>query len=221
VACDSYNLYNRDVEMLSELGVDFYRFSLSWSRILPDGFSDNVNVDGVTYYNNLIDALLGKGIQPLITLYHWDLPQKMQELGGWPNPLLANYFEDYAKVAFDQFGDRVKHWITFNEPKNFCLEGYGRGSAAPGLNVSGVGEYMCAHTILQAHAKAYHLYDKKYRSDQKGKPTYYIEFRVNTEWITFSGSVGITLDVGWVEPATSSKKDEEAAERALQFSVFK
>jgi len=169
IACDSYNLYQRDVEMLKELGVDYYRFSLSWSRILPTGFSVSVNQDGIDYYNNLINALLDKNIIPFVTLYHWDLPQPLQEMGGWANPLMADYFEQYAKIAFEAFGDRVNHWLTFNEPKNFCQAGYGGVASAPALNYSGVADYMCAHTVLQAHARTYHLYSKKFKPVQKGK----------------------------------------------------
>lgn len=168
VACDSYNLYERDIEMLKELGVDYYRFSISWSRLLPTGSADFVNPKGVSYYNKLIDKLLENEILPFVTIYHWDLPQKLQNLGGWVNPLMAEYYQDYADVVFRLFGDRVSQWITFNEPRKFCLEGYGDVKAAPALNASGIGEYMCAHTVLQSHARAYHLYNQKYRQQQKG-----------------------------------------------------
>lgn len=154
--------------MLKYLNVTFYRFSLSWSRILPSGFLNYINPDGVRYYNDLINELLKNDIEPMVTLYHWDLPQPLQEIGGWPNPLLAKYFEDYAKIAFELFGDRVKTWITFNEPPEVCESGYAESGNAPCYKSSGIGDYMCGKTLLLAHARAYHIYDKLFRNKQKG-----------------------------------------------------
>lgn len=155
--------------MIKDLGVDFYRFSLSWSRILPKGYSYDVNSAGIKYYNDLIDALLEEGIEPMVTLYHWDLPQVLQDMGGWANELMVDYFTDYAKVAFENFGDRVKTWITFNEPFNVCHQGYGNVLKAPALNLTGIADYMCTHTVLKSHAKVWHLYDEEYRATQKGE----------------------------------------------------
>ncbi|KAK3910651.1 Myrosinase 1 [Frankliniella fusca] len=199
VACDSYHKYKEDVAMLADLGMDVYRFSLSWARILPDGMLGNVNKAGVDYYNALIAELLSKNIQPVVTLYHWDLPQALQDLGGWPNPVLADYFADYADLAFRLFGDRVKMWITLNEPREQCPGGYGTGQSAPGIAQDGVADYLCAHTSLLAHARAYRLYHAKYAAGQQGR-------------------VGITLNSEWHEPKnSSSEEDRLAAERALQF----
>ncbi|KAK5649854.1 hypothetical protein RI129_000883 [Pyrocoelia pectoralis] len=197
IACDSYHLWKIDVQLLKQLGVDFYRFSLSWSRILPTGFSEYINWNGVRYYSDFIDELLANDIRPVVTLYHWDLPQPLQDLGGWPNLLIASYFEDYAKVAFQLFGDRVKTWITINEPNEICDTGYGTGAAAPGIEESGTLDYLCGKTVLIAHAKAYHLYDKYYRNKQKGE-------------------IGITIVSRWNEPKTNSTRDKEAAERTMQ-----
>ncbi|CAH0748700.1 unnamed protein product [Diatraea saccharalis] len=184
--------------MLREVGVDFYRFSLSWPRILPTGFPDEINQAGVDYYNNLIDELLKYNIQPMVTLYHWDLPQKLQELGGWANPHSVDWFGDFAKVAFNAFGDRVKLWVTINEPTQICYNGYGNGQLAPFLTFSGVGDYMCAKYLLLAHARAYHIYNEEFRSTQQG-------------------SIFITYSAGWQEPA--SDEDVAAAQEAVAFDL--
>lgn len=105
----------------------------------------------------------------MITVYHWDLPQYLQDIGGWTNPLISNYFEHYVDVLYRSFGDRVKRWITFNEPYIFCHLGYGDGTHAPLVNQPGLGEYLCGHHVLQAHAKAYHLYKNTYSAVQKGQ----------------------------------------------------
>ncbi|KOB67338.1 Uncharacterized protein OBRU01_19962 [Operophtera brumata] len=195
IAADSYHLYKRDVEMMRELGLDYYRFSLSWSRILPTSFPDKINEAGVAYYNNLIDEMLKYNIEPMVTLYHWDLPQKLQEMGGWTNPHIVEWYADYARVAFERFGDRVKYWITMNEPREVCYQGYGGVSMAPRLNIQGIADYMCTKNLLMAHATAYHLYDKEFRPKQ-------------------GGSIFITLSAHWYEPATEN--DVLAAEETNQ-----
>lgn len=121
------------------------------------------------YYNDLINGLISEGIAPVVTLYHWDLPQPLQDLGGWPNKEIAVYFEDYARVAFALFGDRVKTWITVNEPPEICSSSYGLGIDAPAIHSPGIGEYLCGKTVLLAHAKAYRLYDTVFRTKQQGK----------------------------------------------------
>ncbi|XP_025835611.1 myrosinase 1-like isoform X2 [Agrilus planipennis] len=200
VACDSYHHIDDDIAILRNLGVDFYRFSISWTRLLPNSYSNVISETGLQYYNNLIDALLAANIIPMVTIYHWDLPTELQKLGGWANPIIADYFADYAQVAFEQFGDRVKYWITLNEPQSFC-PGYGSPNQAP-VNVAepGIGEYLCSYTALKAHAKAYHIYDERYRSTQQGV-------------------VGITALSNWFEPNTTSPEDIAAAEIAKQFNV--
>ncbi|KAJ8924346.1 hypothetical protein NQ315_007142 [Exocentrus adspersus] len=198
VACDSYHKYKEDVALLKELGVDFYRFSLSWARILPNGTVNHVNLPGVTYYKNLIKELKDNGIEPLITLYHWDLPQALQDIGGWVDEFMVEAFAEYARLVFELLGDDVKYWLTFNEPKQTCLGGYGDGGAAPAISLPGTGEYLCAHHILKAHARAWHIYDEEFRDKQKGV-------------------VSITLDSGWQEPETNSTEDQTAAETKLQF----
>lgn len=155
--------------MLKFLGVNFYRFSISWPRVLPTGFSNKISEDGIGYYSKLVDELLANGIEPVATMFHWDLPQSLQDLGGWANPLIADWFEDYAQVLFEALGDRVKTWITLNEPKQFLIFGYGTNRFAPNIVSPGIGDYIAVKNALLAHARAWHLYDKKYRKTQKGE----------------------------------------------------
>ena len=201
VAADSYRNYKRDVEMMRELGLDAYRFSLSWTRILPTGMANEVNPAGIEFYNNYINEMLKYNITPLATLYHWDLPQKLQELGGLANPLFSDWFEDYARVVFENFGDRVKMFITFNEPREICYQGYGGDLKAPILNSTAMGTYLCGKNLVVAHAKAYHLYDKEFRPTQKGQ-------------------CGITISVNWFGAATDSAEDQLAAELKRQGEVI-
>ncbi|XP_052758518.1 lactase/phlorizin hydrolase-like [Galleria mellonella] len=196
IADDSYHQYKRDVEIMRELGLDYYRFSISWTRIMPTSFSDKINEAGVTYYNNLINEMLKYNIEPMVTLYHWDLPQKLQELGGWTNPNIIDWYADYARVIFELYGDRVKKWITFNEPHIQCYYGYGSDYMAPKLNITGVAEYMCTKYLLLSHAKVYHMYNEKFRPTQRG-------------------IIGITLSAQWYEPESAEHID--AAEEANQF----
>lgn len=167
-ACLSYYKNEEDVRLLVDLEVDFYRFSISWSRILPTGHVNKINQEGIDYYNDLIDRLVAAEIKPFVTMFHWDLPQPLQEIGGWPNPLLADIFEDYANVLYKEFGDRVKDWITFNEPTQICEQGYSASDKAPAYSQAGIGGYLCAHTVLIAHAKAYRLYYADYHEEQQG-----------------------------------------------------
>ncbi|XP_063896042.1 lactase/phlorizin hydrolase [Helicoverpa armigera] len=193
IAADSYHNYKRDIEMMRELGLDAYRFSMSWTRILPSGMANEVNPAGIEFYNHFINEMLKYNITPLVTLYHWDMPQKLQELGGLANPLFAGWFEDYARVIFENFGDRVKMFITFNEPREICYQGYGADLKAPILNSTAVGTYLCAKNLVMAHARAYHLYDKEFRATQ-------------------GGQCGITISVNWFGPVTDSAEDAVAAE---------
>jgi beta-glucosidase/6-phospho-beta-glucosidase/beta-galactosidase len=180
VACDSYNKWEEDVRMAKNLGVDYYRISLAWTRILPEGHGTKINRAGVDYYNKLINKLLENGIEPVITLYHWDLPQFFSPLGGWTNPVIVEYFANYARIAFTLFGDRIKTWITFNDPREICqmLKGL-VGDVTPNFPL-GVAEYLCSHNLLKAHAEAYHIYDKEFRSKQNGEHIFLIKLTYQT-----------------------------------------
>lgn len=177
--------------------VNVYRFSISWSRVLPTGDITNINEKGIDYYNNLIDKLLEENIEPMVTMYHFDLPSAIQLFGGFTNFVLVKYFEEYANLLYSRFGDRVKIWTTFNEPAQFCIRGYGWGSHAPGVNADGIGEYLCGQTALKAHAVAYHLYRDQY-------------------FHRFKGKVGISLDSLFYYSHTN---DTVVVDRALQFAV--
>nr|KAG5708127.1 hypothetical protein BaRGS_002863 [Batillaria attramentaria] len=189
VACDSYHHITEDVQMLKTLGVQHYRFSIAWSRVLPDGTPHSLNMLGVQYYNNLIDALLAANIQPMVTLYHWDLPQALQDRGGWMDSAIIDHFDNYARVCFEQFGDRVVSWL-----------GHGIGIFAPGIHDPGVGVYTVAHNIIRSHVKAYHTYRQHFQD-------------------RFHGKVGITLDIEWKEPLTLRQEDRYAADRAIMFKL--
>ena len=201
IAADSYHKFEEDIKAMKEMGLNAYRFSISWSRILPKGDLSEINQAGIDWYSHFIDRLLEEGIEPLVTMYHWDLPQTIQErTGGFVNPIIADYFEDYAFVLFSNLGDRVKRWITFNEPIEVC-KGYSVGKERPpGIVNRGVGDYLCAHGLLLSHARAYRLYDSTFRKQQNGK-------------------VGITLSVSWYEPKTDSEEDKEAARVKMDFDM--
>ncbi|CAD7089708.1 unnamed protein product [Hermetia illucens] len=169
IADDSYHQIDRDIEMLRDLGVNFYRFSIAWTRIMPNGDRSSLNRFGIQYYNTLIDKLVANSIEPMVTMYHYDLPYELQKIGGLTNPLFPQYFESYANVLYSNFGDRVKLWITFNEPSDYCVPGYGAGSEPPFVNATGIGEYLCMHHSIIAHARAFHLYKRDYFKQQGGK----------------------------------------------------
>ncbi|XVF41408.1 hypothetical protein PTKIN_Ptkin01aG0277600 [Pterospermum kingtungense] len=202
VAVDHYHRYKEDVDLIQKFGFDAYRFSISWSRIFPDGLGTKVNNEGITFYNNLINTLLEKGIQPFVTLYHWDLPLHLQEsIGGWLNKEIVKYFALYADTCFAHFGDRVKNWITINEPLQTSVNGYDTGIFAPGRCEGSSGApYLVAHHQILAHATAVSIYRNKYKDEQ-------------------GGQIGVVVDCEWAEANTEKVEDKSAAARRLDFQL--
>lgn len=209
IADDSYNKVVEDIELMRNMGVNSYRFSISWSRILPDGYGE-INMLGVDHYNFLINELIKNNITPLVTLYHWDLPSGLEDkYEGWLSSNIEQDFVNYADICFQYFGDRVKKWLTINEPWTFSLMGYGAGSFAPGRcsdrnkcpsGNSSTEPYIAAHNTLNAHASAVMLYRRKYQRTQKGE-------------------IGIALNLDWAEPLSDAREDVLAASRKNEFSL--
>ncbi len=153
VACDHYHRLDEDLDIMKSLGVNSYRFSVSWPRIMPDG-EGAVNPKGIEFYNRLIDGLVSRGIRPCMTLYHWDLPYALHLKGGWLNDGMPDIFAAYARVIKENFGDRVHDFITFNEPQVFVGCGYFEGKHAPGYRLPKAELLRIGHNVLKAHGKA-------------------------------------------------------------------
>jgi beta-glucosidase len=156
VACDHYRRYREDVALMRSLGLNAYRFSISWSRILPEG-RGRVNAKGLDFYERLVDALLSSNIQPMITLFHWDLPAALDDRGGWLNPDIAGWFADYAAIVFGRLDDRVKLWATLNEPWVVTDGGYLHGALAPGHR-NRFEAPIATHQLMRAHGAAVSAY---------------------------------------------------------------
>ncbi len=190
IACDFYHRYTDDLILMRKLNIYNHRFSIAWSRILPEG-NGRINQQGIDFYNKLIDLSLELGIRPWVTLYHWDLPHALDRNGGWTNRDVKEWFGNYVAICVKHFGDRVKDWIVLNEPTVFCAAGYFFGIHAPGKN--GLDAFLAAthHTALaQAHGA-----------------------RVIKSLQTDS-NVGTTFSCSHVQPFSASEKDALAAERA-------
>ncbi|GAB4832646.1 hypothetical protein Ancab_006664 [Ancistrocladus abbreviatus] len=210
VAVNFYHLYENDVELLKDMGVNAFRFSISWSRVLPKGkISGGVNEKGVRFYQKLIDLLLKNNIQPFVTLFHWDLPQALyDDYRGFLSPMIINDFRDYADFCFKTFGDKVKYWTTLNEPNLYARFAHDDGIFAPGRCSDFVGDcqygdsgrepYIAGHHELLCHAAAVDVYRKNYQASQKGV-------------------IGITLVADWNIPLDMSYLNRRAAERANDF----
>ncbi len=187
VACDHYNRFEEDIALMKSLGVKAYRFSIAWPRILPTGTEQEPIEAGLAFYDRLVDALLEAGIEPWVTLYHWDLPQALQDEGGWLNRRIVERFVHYTEIVAKRLGDRVQHWITINEPWVICHLGYGVGEHAPGLK-SIRQSLLAAHHVLLAHGAVVPVIRK----------------------LVPDAKVGITLNLCPSEPASQSPWDIEA-----------
>ncbi|MCI7805201.1 MAG: GH1 family beta-glucosidase [Oscillospiraceae bacterium] len=152
-ACDHYHRWKEDIAIMKEIGLKAYRFSLSWARILPEG-TGRINPEGIKFYSDIIDELLKNGIEPYITLYHWDLPLALDKLGGWRNPEMVKWFAEYARVVAENFSDRVKNFITINEPQVIIGLGYQQGTIAPGLQITTPDALEASHILLKSHGAA-------------------------------------------------------------------
>ncbi|CAA3024478.1 beta-glucosidase-like [Olea europaea subsp. europaea] len=231
VAIDHYNMFREDVVLMKKLGLNSYRFSIAWSRIFPGGrLSTGLCKEGIQFYNNLIDALLAAGIEPYATIFHWDVPQCLEEeYGGFLCDKIVKDFCEFAEICFWEFGDRVKYWITLNEPWSFSVSGYVIGTFPPnrGKAPTTTGEakrhsslhrcsfrsqiackngdpgkepYIVAHHLLLSHAYAVDIYRRKYQESQGGK-------------------IGMTNCIQWYEPLTDSQEDQDAATRGNDFML--
>ncbi len=190
VACDHYHRYKEDVAIMKELGVKAYRFSIAWPRIFPYG-RGKINLKGIDFYDRLVDELMNAGIEPFITLYHWDLPAALQEKGGWMNRDIAGWFADYADYVFQKLGDRVKHWITLNEPWVTAFIGHMFGTHAPGVK-DVFAAFEVVHNQLRAHSRAVEAFREE----------------------NLDGEIGITLSNHSQAPASQSEADVMAAKIA-------
>lgn len=156
VACDHYRRYADDVDLMRQIGLNAYRFSIAWARVLPEG-TGRINPAGLGFYERLVDALLAKGIEPMVTLYHWDLPAALDDRGGWLNRDSAQWFADYAQIVFRKLDDRVKFWTTFNEPWVVTDGGYLHGVLAPGHR-NRYEAPLASHHVMLAHGTAVQAY---------------------------------------------------------------
>ncbi len=190
VSCDQYHRYPEDIALMKAAGIQAYRFSIAWPRIVPEG-TGTVNSDGIAYYKRLIAALRAAGIEPAATLYHWDLPQALQDNGGWANRDTAFAFASYAQICFREFGGTVLKWITLNEPWCSAYLGYRDGIHAPGLTDKNTA-YRAIHHLNLAHGLAVRAFREA----------------------EIPGGIGIVLNLMTPRPATKSPEDIKAAERA-------
>ncbi|XP_025207057.1 myrosinase 1-like [Melanaphis sacchari] len=180
IAADTYHKTDVDVKLLKELGVKVYRFSISPNRIVPVMHDHTPGIAGIAYYNNLIDKLIENGITPMVSLYHYDMPECFNKLGGLANSACYKFYLTYARLCFKNFGDRVKYWTTFQDV-HLAAEGYGSEHFAPGYQesiFSGYSDYLAIHHCINSHAMTYQMYNEEFREEQKGQ----ISFAIDGTW---------------------------------------
>ena len=187
VACDHYHRFRDDVALMAGLGAKTYRFSISWSRVQPDG-TGAANEQGLDFYDRLVDSILDAGVRPLVNLFHWDLPQALQDRGGFADPRIVGAFADYATLVASRLGDRVSDWMTFNEPAVFAFLGHADGIHAPGLR-----DWPTALRVADSELRAHAAAVAAIRSQVK------------------DARIGIAFDVNQVVPATDADRDARAA----------
>ncbi|XP_048558506.1 probable inactive beta-glucosidase 14 isoform X1 [Triticum urartu] len=211
IAADHYHRYMEDIELMHSLGVNSYRFSIAWARILPRGRFGHVNPDGVAFYNAIINALLHKGIQPFVTIFHYDIPHELEErYGGWLSPEIQKDFGYFANICFKLFGDRVKFWLTMNQPNLLAKFSYLNGWFPPGhcsepfgncaFGNSSIEPYIAGHNMILSHANVVSIYRNNYQERQ-------------------GGYIGIAVSARWYEPLRNTTIDQLAVERAISFNV--
>lgn len=193
VACDSYHRYKEDIAIMKELGIKAYRLSFSWPRILPEG-TGKVNQEGLAYYDHVIDALLEAGIEPYVTLFHWDLPYELEKRGAWKNPSIVSAFADYAALVSEHFSDRVRNFFTINEPQCAAGLGYVTGEFAPGIKEGTASFFISWTNMLKAHGYA---------------------VRAIREHAVQPVRIGMAPCGGVYYPVTDKEEDVEAARKAM------
>lgn len=195
IACDHYHRYEDDVAVMQQIGLRAYRFSISWPRIQPTG-RGAANPPGLDFYDRLVDALLAAGIRPFVTLYHWDLPQALQDQGGWARRKTCGYFAEYAGLLARRLGDRVSRWVTFNEPRIVMDHGYRSGEHPPGMQDPEIA-LQVGHHLMVAHGMAA-------EAMRAAAPEL---------------KMGIVLDLKGIDPATDSAEDRAAAEEVWRDDI--
>ncbi|KAJ9158709.1 hypothetical protein P3X46_024269 [Hevea brasiliensis] len=211
IAVDFYHHFREDIKNVKNMGFDAFRFSISWTRIIPSGRRrEGVNQEGIDFYNDVINEIIKNDLKPFVTIFHWDTPQALEDkYGGFLSSNIVNDYRDYADLLFEKFGDRVQYWMTFNEPWALSGFAYDDGIFAPGrcsywvnhqcpAGNSATEPYVVAHHLLLAHAAAVQVYREKYKKNQNGQ-------------------IGITLFTFWFEPLSNRTVDIEASKTALDF----